>query len=458
MKCTFRFRSVATAAALAVFGIVPAFGQGSLTPTGPPAPTMKTLDQMEPRKALAAGLTTDHTISAPGSYYLTGNVRRITIDSSDVILDLNGYSVVVDTNNAAFYAAVSVNGNVRRGNIVIKNGAVVGPVVPTYTGPNPWQYTYADPSSWGIYVNNKWVDADSNFGQNLRLENLVVKNFSYGIYLASFDEFDGGRIHLANCTVRDCSQAAMWFDHGIVRDCLVQRCGSDGLRVGLSTVENVIIERAAGNGIVGSANTIRNNVIRFCGGDGINSPDSTLADVTVSGCVNGISSNNSSVERATVFSNRSHGFNGSGNSIANSVFRSNTGTGVNGPSNTLKNLTASNNTGSGIAGDGVSVDGAVANSNGAHGIVGNGSTVRGVRASGNSGAGVYCDDSTINECMTRDNGADGIRGVNSTINNCRSVNNDTNKTDGYTASDIYWFGGRQQGNVAGSYAPSAPGP
>ena len=64
------------------------FSQGALTPPGAPAPTMKTLAQIEPRMPISS-LT--YIISAPGSYYLTtnltcigGSANGINISSSDV--------------------------------------------------------------------------------------------------------------------------------------------------------------------------------------------------------------------------------------------------------------------------------------------------------------------------------------------------------------------------------------
>src|SRR4051794_16844860 len=70
--------------------------QGLLTPPGAPAPTMKTLDQVEPRIAITS---VPINISTPGSYYLTGNLigatntAGIAIYTGNVTLDLNGFAL-----------------------------------------------------------------------------------------------------------------------------------------------------------------------------------------------------------------------------------------------------------------------------------------------------------------------------------------------------------------------------
>ena len=81
------------------------FAQGELTPADAPAPTMKSLDQVEARVIVnAANTPGDETntviISQPGSYYLTGNItgepdkHGISVQADDVTLDLNGFALL----------------------------------------------------------------------------------------------------------------------------------------------------------------------------------------------------------------------------------------------------------------------------------------------------------------------------------------------------------------------------
>jgi hypothetical protein len=75
---------------------VAAVAQGSLAPPGTPTPTMKTLQQIEPRSAIAS---LPFAISNSGSYYLTTNLtgvagqNGIIIAANDVTLDLGGFTL-----------------------------------------------------------------------------------------------------------------------------------------------------------------------------------------------------------------------------------------------------------------------------------------------------------------------------------------------------------------------------
>ena len=98
MKTQLILRCVLTSAALFITALAPvAFGQGALTPPGAPAPTMKTLTQVEPRTPISA---LPYVISSAGSYYLTTNLvslggpSNITVAADHVTIDLRGFAII----------------------------------------------------------------------------------------------------------------------------------------------------------------------------------------------------------------------------------------------------------------------------------------------------------------------------------------------------------------------------
>ena len=95
---------------------------GNLEPPGPPAPTMKTIQEVESRTPISS---LPATITAPGSYYLTGDLvgvsgqAGITITTSHVTLDLNGFALV---GVAGSLEGITAFGLTRH--LVIRNGTV----------------------------------------------------------------------------------------------------------------------------------------------------------------------------------------------------------------------------------------------------------------------------------------------------------------------------------------------
>ncbi len=95
--------------------------QGSLTPPGAPEPTMRTLDQIEPRTPIAS---LPFTITQPGAYAVVKNLSSaaggISVQASDVTIDLNGFTLSGDRAVAGQGITVAAGCD----NVTIRNGTV----------------------------------------------------------------------------------------------------------------------------------------------------------------------------------------------------------------------------------------------------------------------------------------------------------------------------------------------
>jgi len=160
-------------------------GQGSLTPSGPPAPGMLTLAQVQPRTPVDSVHTpgnsaNEFVISNPGSYYLTTNIMGVSseegidIVASDVTLDLNGFSLI---GPSTAYSGIAIYSTVT--NVVVRNGIISG---------------------WGTLYNGI-----SCLGNNVDFENLTIYGELTGISCFG----DGGVIK--NCTLSRTGQYGIYL-------------------------------------------------------------------------------------------------------------------------------------------------------------------------------------------------------------------------------------------------------
>jgi hypothetical protein len=209
-ELTMKFRAEITITSLfSAFCLLPsAFGQGSLTPPGAPAPTMKSLDQIEPRTPISSA---PFIIAAPGSYYLATNVTvssgdAITVTANNVTLDLNGFSISSTAATATVDKAILFSGS--HTNIAIYNGHI----------------------SSGV-TNNAGVYSGSGFAYGI-----ISSGFPYNVRVSSLS---------------------------------VSGCLYDGISLGYNStaVESCVVNTVGGNGI--QAQTVSDSTALNCGSDGV---------------------------------------------------------------------------------------------------------------------------------------------------------------------------------------------
>lgn len=206
-----------------------AFAQGALTPPGAPAPTMRTLAQIEPRTPISSA---PFTIAQPGSYYLTTNVsangNAIVITANGVSLDLGGWTISSTATNAALGgSAILLAGFLK--NVTIQNGFIQGGVTNNGSGGfsgsgfgSGINYSVSPPVN--VLVSKVSVSGcltygiALNIGESTVVESCTVRTIgTYGIYAST----------VKGCAAVDCGSEAIYGDQ--VTDCRGESFGSMGI-------------------------------------------------------------------------------------------------------------------------------------------------------------------------------------------------------------------------------------
>ena len=363
-------RRVILSGCLAALGSAFLLAQGPLAPPGAPAPTMKTLDQVEPRTPISA---VGVIISSAGSYYLTANPSSqfvvngesgITVAASGVTIDLNGFELVGFANSGS---GITINNGVT--NVTIRNGTI-----------RNWTFKGIDGT--GI--------------PEVRVENVrVINNGGSGIIV----DFNG--------EVRDCvAQGNVGYGIEATANCLIENCqvtlttGFPG--TGIITGDSCHIGRCAARG---------------------------NANLGISA-----GSNNVGISNCTAQSNLQGGISAGKNaSISNCTAQGNIGFGIRVTDNcTITDSAALSTTGAGspgiATGDTGVVSGCTSRLNAGDNIrVGGSSTVVKCSASGSTGGnGINASSgySLISQCTANGNNQHGINAFQRTrISDCTAAGN-----------------------------------
>ena len=232
MKNKFQPRLLALAIGLSTINsqLSTAHAQGTLTPPGAPAPTMKSLAQIEPRTPISS---LPFTISAPGSYYVTTNLTGvsgssgITIASGNVTLDLNGFMLAGVPGS---FSGVVLGGIT---NATVGNGSISG-----WPGSG---VNYSTSSARNFVIHHLHISATGSAGIN------------------------AGNALISECTVTGSGGDGIDANTCTVRDCMVDGCaGNFGINLAPGTATRCLVLRGAATGIFCNAPgcVVSDNVVR----------------------------------------------------------------------------------------------------------------------------------------------------------------------------------------------------
>jgi hypothetical protein len=277
-------RTFALPVAVALIAASPALAQGPLNPPGGPAPTMKSLDEINAKIEQAIGKVDQvdakvekripisslpFTITAPGSYYLTGNLTHtgtgngITVESDQVTIDLMGFTLANSTPGTGFGIFVAGGASFRR-YVTVKNGFVSG-----------WQFGL-NLGGRGFRVDGVTVSANqtgiSCASTCVVVDTVAVANTGTGISVAA----DG--VVLRSVARENGGNGISTVNAGLVAHCTSRDNGGFGIGVGeSSTVQQCAVFDNASNGISATNGcTVARNTVRSGGANGVSVGGSSL--------------------------------------------------------------------------------------------------------------------------------------------------------------------------------------
>ena len=198
--------------------------QGSLTPAGPPAPTMKTLNQIDPETPINA---LPYSITNSGSYYLATNLSGtsgIQILTNNVTLDLRGFALSGNNSGSGIVVQSGTS------NFVVRNGIIT-----------------------------QWFQGlTAGSSESCRFEHLTISHNGFALTA-------GNAAIISECTAEGNSQQGLGFGDGsIITRCISRYNAGDGINAGTEVnVSDCIASYNGANGI-----SIDRGIVRDCLAEG----------------------------------------------------------------------------------------------------------------------------------------------------------------------------------------------
>jgi parallel beta-helix repeat protein len=218
-----------------------AYGQGSLTPPGAPAPTMKTLDQMEARTPISQAGT---VITSTGSYYLTsdlagsGTEHGIAVAADNVTIDLNGFTLTgpgTSSGHGIYQSTTYRNLTVINGKLINWGGNGKGGI---YAAGHSGRIhgVQASGNYYGIYAGYGYTISDCTTSLNTDDGIYTAYECTIRNCTSAFNDDNGIHVRynsrLSGCTTRANANDGIVAEFGCtVGDCTARANGDDGFSV-----------------------------------------------------------------------------------------------------------------------------------------------------------------------------------------------------------------------------------